>query len=370
MTKFYLDINESRRRHVDIPGLDGVRAISILIVMVSHSGLENQVPGVLGVTIFFFLSGFLITTLLHNEYRETGGIDIKKFYTRRFLRLYPPLAVYIVAVIVTLIFLKKDIDGIGLLGALFYFANYLFALAPYHIVSFGVHLWSLSVEEHFYIFFPLLMLLLVRRRVQIVPVLTLLCFIPLFARIAIVLLTDPSHFVTYTTVATECRFDSILFGCLTAMATRQAWAPRFILVATHPATVVIAFALMLLTLVDRNTIFRQTLRFTIQNFALISLLLTAVYTSRFIFAKRLLNSVVSRWIGVLSYSLYLWHFATFASARYLLGPVSPAIIYLTGWVASFIVALAVHFFVERPIFEARRRFGSHAHESVIGVAHR
>lgn len=74
-----------------IPSLDGLRALSILLVMASHSGLQDRVPGVFGVTVFFFISGFLITTLLVGEYRRSGTIAVGAFYMRRFLRLFPPL---------------------------------------------------------------------------------------------------------------------------------------------------------------------------------------------------------------------------------------------------------------------------------------
>jgi len=74
-----------------IPSLDGLRAVSISIVLVSHAGYGNVVPGGLGVTIFFFLSGYLITTLLLDERKRSGRIDIGKFYIRRAFRLFPPL---------------------------------------------------------------------------------------------------------------------------------------------------------------------------------------------------------------------------------------------------------------------------------------
>lgn len=72
-----------------LPGLDGLRALSILIVMISHSALAHIVPGVFGVTVFFFVSGFLITTLMLAEHQRSGGIAIRLFYIRRLLRLYP-----------------------------------------------------------------------------------------------------------------------------------------------------------------------------------------------------------------------------------------------------------------------------------------
>ena len=120
----------------NIPGLDGVRAISILMVMLSHSGF-HFIPGVLGVTIFFFLSGFLITSLLLDEYDKHGTINIPEFYARRLLRLYPPLLVYIAIVLAGLLFLRKDVDPVGLAGVLFYFANYLYALQTHHLDAFG-----------------------------------------------------------------------------------------------------------------------------------------------------------------------------------------------------------------------------------------
>src|SRR5215813_15558710 len=79
-----------------IPSLDGLRAISISIVLVSHAGYGSVVPGGLGVTIFFFLSGYLITTLLVDERERSGRIDIGKFYLRRVFRLFPPLVVTLI----------------------------------------------------------------------------------------------------------------------------------------------------------------------------------------------------------------------------------------------------------------------------------
>ena len=78
------------------PVLDGWRAVSILLVLVSHGGLDKVVPGGLGVTIFFFISGFLITSLLISEFQREGRISLKKFYLRRFWRLAPPLICFIV----------------------------------------------------------------------------------------------------------------------------------------------------------------------------------------------------------------------------------------------------------------------------------
>jgi peptidoglycan/LPS O-acetylase OafA/YrhL len=364
VTKLYLDIHETPRGLKNIPGLDGVRAMSILIVMLSHSGLRFA-PGILGVTIFFFLSGFLITSLLLDEYGRSGTIDIPKFYARRFLRLYPPLLVYVGTVLIALNAHQKEIDGLGVMGVLFYFANYLYALQLPHLQAIGVHLWSLSVEEHFYLFFPPLLFLMLNKGIPTVAALAAFCLAPLAIRLFITITSDPSFYLQYTTAATETRFDSILFGCITAIAAHQPWGAEFIRFATRYSTAWSAAVLLLAAEVVPNQFFRQTLRFTIQNLALISLMLTVVYTPNFLVAKRLMNLPAVRWIAVLSYSLYLWHLPVFEAVQYGINPISPTLAHVAGWILSFAIAFVVYIAVERPIVRLRERLGSRAHEAIM-----
>jgi peptidoglycan/LPS O-acetylase OafA/YrhL len=165
-----------------IPSLDGLRAISILIVLVSHAGYGSAVPGGLGVTIFFFLSGYLITTLLLDETERSGRINIGKFYLRRVFRLFPPLLVtlFIAYSLVALGLLDGGISWSGVLAQLFYFANYygLF-FDPGNTTAAGTGiLWSLAVEEHFYMIYPTVLaglLALGLSRLRIVVVLAIAC---------------------------------------------------------------------------------------------------------------------------------------------------------------------------------------------------
>src|ERR1700761_2751623 len=109
-----------------IPSLDGVRAISFLIVFVAHSGLDWIVPGRLGVNIFFFLSGYLITTLMIRERASAGWISLKLFYARRSLRIFPPMYAIAGATLLYL-WLTRQMAGITLPGVcsqLFYYQNY------------------------------------------------------------------------------------------------------------------------------------------------------------------------------------------------------------------------------------------------------
>ena len=136
-----------------IPSLDGIRAISVLIVVLGHSGLEALVPGGLGVTIFFFLSGYLISTLMLAEHSRTGEINILNFYARRVFRLMPPLIVSL-AIAYGLTYsglLAGAITCKGLAAQLLYFANYygLF-FDPGNTIPDGTGiLWSLAVDEPF-----------------------------------------------------------------------------------------------------------------------------------------------------------------------------------------------------------------------------
>src|SRR5262249_8904492 len=127
MSKMAAGMNDIRSQHTQtIPSLDGIRAVSVLIVVLAHSGLETLVPGGLGVTIFFFLSGYLITTLMLTENERTGKINIPKFYARRMFRLMPSLLITL-AIAYCLTYVGSLPGGItvaGLTAQLLYFANY------------------------------------------------------------------------------------------------------------------------------------------------------------------------------------------------------------------------------------------------------
>lgn len=148
-----------------IKGFDGLRAFSILVVLLSHLGFYSLFPesnivvrkisllftGVTGVNVFFALSGFLITRLLLIEKREKGRISIGKFFLRRFLRLLPPLLIFYSGVAVCMHYHLIVTTKIGLLFSFFYLYNFVPSL--YYTRELG-HTWSLAVEEQFYLFWP------------------------------------------------------------------------------------------------------------------------------------------------------------------------------------------------------------------------
>ena len=169
-----------------VPALDGLRAVSIGLVVICHCGLDRVVPAGFGVTLFFFISGLLISRLLLAELQRTGHIELLHFYFMRFLRLMPALYLSVAVAALAFAAIGFAMTPLHYSAALFYWANYFgvyfsdvyggFATAPHSDVQnpFAV-LWSLAVEEHFYFMFPALLLLFAKRLRVLLGVLALLC---------------------------------------------------------------------------------------------------------------------------------------------------------------------------------------------------
>ncbi len=296
-----------------IPGLDGIRALAVALVFFAHSGLESVIPGGLGVTVFFVLSGFLITTLMRQEHARTGRLDFRGFYLRRLLRLMPPLVVVIM--IAAALAALGVIDGAftpgGFAAALFYLGNYFVIAQDFHGLPAGLGvIWSLAIEEHFYLFYPPLALLLLRARSTGGAALVLagLCVAVLAWRVWLV---RQGMSVEYLTMATDTRVDAILVGCLLALWRNPWLAPQPMhsapgRVLRERVVVGLCLATLLLTFVWRDEAFRQTARYTLQSLAIAGLLHAAVARagSR---PWRWLNARPLVYLGSISYTVYLSH---------------------------------------------------------------
>ena len=151
-----------------MPGLDGLRAIAVIGIIIYHLNKQWLTGGFLGVDTFFVISGYLITSLLLNEYEETGIINLKNFWIRRFKRLIPAvLTLVFVVIVVTLVLKPDEIINIkkDAIAAIFYFSNWWYiATDVNYFEQFAFmplkHLWSLAIEEQFYIVFPILFIFL------------------------------------------------------------------------------------------------------------------------------------------------------------------------------------------------------------------
>jgi peptidoglycan/LPS O-acetylase OafA/YrhL len=347
-----------------IPSLDGIRALSVLIVVLSHSELGALIPGGLGVTIFFFLSGYLITTLLLGENARTGKIDILKFYARRVFRLMPPLLVSLtIAYGLTYVgLLPGGITLKGLAAQLLYLANYYgIFFDPGNTVPGGTGiLWSLAVEEHFYIFYPFLLTLLLGfalRPRAIATVLGILCLVILAWRVHLVQSTDFMSERTY--YASDTRIDSIIYGCILAVVSDPVRARLRAETMSFGQWAILAAALgtFLITLINRNIVFRETVRYSLQGLALMPLFYFAVrFSDNWLF--RNLNSRFAITLGTYSYAIYLIHavvinviaanFPTVATKSFILFPAALLI--------SIAYAAAIDRFVDRYFRQLRRKY--------------
>lgn len=340
-----------------IPSLDGIRAIAVALVFFAHSGLENLIPGGLGVTVFFVLSGYLITTLMRIEHTRSGSISYRGFYLRRLLRLMPPL--FIVVAAASLLSALSIIDGGftsgGLFSALFYFGNYYVIAHDYHGMPAGIGvIWSLAIEEHYYLFYPPLAALLLRvGRVGLsVTVLSILCVAVLTWRYWLVFHGGSE---AYLTTATDTRVDAILVGCLMALLCNP-WLDRVPAPKALNDWGIAAVCVVVLigTLLYRDEVFRLTARYTLQSLAIAPLIYLAVARAdrlpfRWLSAKPLV------YIGTISYTIYLSHHVILLGLAKHWPQLSWIWLTLLGAVLTLAVAEPMRRWVEQPCAKLRKR---------------
>jgi peptidoglycan/LPS O-acetylase OafA/YrhL len=312
------------------------------------------VPGGFGLTLFFFLSGYLITTLLVREAQRYGSISLGAFYARRSLRLLPPLFVTlaVAAIAFSLGLIGGEIGAGAIASQLFFYSNYYNLYGPVHQSLDGTSvLWSLAVEEHFYLMFPLVFILLLRRRIGLRHVLGMLLLVLAWRWVRVGWMGADEWTVYFST---DTRIDSILYGCLLALLE---W--RGLRLPTGPAGwAILAAALATIgaSLLADGPLFRSTFRYTLQGIALMPVFYYAVHMPDAL-PFRPLNWGVVRRLGVYSYAIYLSHdiFITALERRAVEWPV------LIAGAATLSIAYAaiVHILVEKPFQRLRARVTGH-----------
>jgi peptidoglycan/LPS O-acetylase OafA/YrhL len=355
-----------------IPSLDGIRAISFFLVFFAHAGLgATIIPGGFGVTTFFLLSGFLITTLLRLEFARYRHISLRSFYLRRVLRILPPLYA-VLALAIVLPWIGKGhlaIPFAGTLAQALQVSNYYQIYAARAITLPGTSvLWSLAVEEHFYLVFPLLYVWMSSRfsAYRQAIILLALCVAALAWRCILYFHFHAALIRTY--YATDTRFDSILFGSVFAIvANPLVRDPLHELIIRRMKWVFpLCVAALLGTFLVRVPGFRDTLRYSLQGLALIPLFIAAIQYQK-TWPVLLLNLPVVRFLGVLSYSLYLCHSIITESVE----SVWKANAALTGTVSlagALCFATLVHYLIERPCTRIRKRLSRAPKESPAPAA--
>jgi peptidoglycan/LPS O-acetylase OafA/YrhL len=299
-------------RNGRVPSLDGIRAVSVLIMLIGHMVLPARFVGIsaLGLDCFFLVSGFLITRLFFAEAKETGSVSLGDFYKRRLLRLYPVIVVYMVLVIDIQLLRHNHVNANDVGSVFFYYLNYLEAFnEPLNIdttIPIGV-LWSLSIEEQFYLFMPLIFIFCRAKPKTVLWAGLAICVTSLLIRYLYVTLWPGIENSLFIYRHSETRFDAIAYGVVLAALCEMPIGRRLIGIVTSRTGFLISLIVLLASYAIRDPYFQNTIRFTIQSLALMVIVSGVVFAEPFRFINTALNHSVSRWIGNLSYSLYVWH---------------------------------------------------------------
>ena len=339
-----------------IKEIDGLRALAVIMVLAYHLKMPFAKSGLLGVTVFFVISGYLITGILINEIEESGGVDLKNFWLRRIRRLLPAVLsmavvmIFVSAVVNRVVFTKGCND---LLSAVFGYNNWwqIFRKVSYFenagAPSPFTHCWSLAIETQFYLIYPILLILLskARNRGKIFAAVT-----AVLAMISVVLMGvlyspdgDPSR-VYY---GTDTRAFSLLIGALAAIQKEY----HIIKVKLRGKLWAVIGSISVLILIGMMMLISSYSSFLYYGGQAIVSVLAAFVVYAVTVSRSLLNiildSSILEWIGDRSYSIYLWHY--------------PIIVLMSGgkraawWIVILEVVLSVGFaelsyrFIETPV---------------------
>lgn len=312
-----------KRRY--IKELDGIRAIAVIMVLAYHLKLALFKSGFLGVTVFFVLSGYLITGILISEVEEEGTIDLKNFWLRRIRRLVPAVMsmavviIFVSAVVNRIIFTKGCKD---FLASVLGFNNWwqIFNKVSYFeaagVTSPFTHCWSLAIETQFYLIYPLILLgiyKLVKSRGEgranrglLFAGVTLL--LALISVILMIVLFDPQQDASRVYYGTDTRAFSLLFGALLAILWEYRMVPRRLSASVNMVLGSVSFAVLLVMTIAINGSSNFWYRGGQFFGTILTVLMVYAVSGRKTWLSRFLSNPVLKWMGDRSYSIYLWHY--------------------------------------------------------------
>ncbi|MBC8781660.1 acyltransferase family protein [Staphylococcus capitis] len=342
-----------------LPGLDGLRAIAVIGIIIYHLNTKWLSGGFLGVDTFFVISGYLITSLLISEYYRNNSIDLVNFWIRRIKRLIPAVLFLIAVVLIFTLFFKPDLiisikhDAIA---ACFYVSNwwYIFQDVDY-FNQFSVaplkHLWSLAIEEQFYLFYPIILLGLLKffKKKTITLILIVVSLLSLLAMIVIHMWTGNNSRVYF---GTDTRLQTLLLGCILAFV----WPPFSFKkdiskkaksgISLVGLVGIIVLIYLFITISDQDKWIYSGGFYAI-SFLTLFVIASVVHPSSLI--KKILSFSLFIYIGKRSYSLYLWHYPiiVFMNSYYVQGQI-PWYVYICEIILMFIMAEVSYQFIETP----------------------
>lgn len=340
---------------------DGIRGFAVILVGLFHGSYGYFPGGFIGVDLFFVLSGYLITSLLHIEYVSSGTLNLSRFYLRRALRLIPALIVCVVLSNILwpyTVLMPGHIQSVATLSALFYFTNFLFD----YVCGNMAHLWSLAVEEHFYFMWPATVLFVLfvrplRSRIRIMWILIIL-----FTLFRIVVLQFKGElaygiFQIDPYLFTFCRIDSILIGAQLFFVLSDRDSSISVARKSTDTIVIITLLLALVTfsfLVEIYSPLWLGGGFVLTNLICVWIVFIAIRNPNH---KLLANQIIG-WVGKRSYGIYLFHFPIFLALETFRTPQSMSnflLVSLLRFGLSFGFAALSYALVERPILRLKSK---------------
>ena len=364
-----------RRLTAHQQALDGLRGVAVLLVIGSHLafllGLQPPTPwlgvnrllqgGFIGVDIFFVLIGFLITSLILAEIMDTGQFSLRRFYIRRALRLLPALYVLLAIVFVVSVWNGFPIASQweATRAALLYIINWFYALPLLHDGNLEVqtnigHLWSLAIEEQFYLIWPVIFALVSRRRQLLskLPFLAVILIIVVVVRRYSLLNAGLSTWNIF--MRTDARVDSILIGSLLAFIYMKFdFDSRVLKIVAYSALVSLVW--FMYTGPSNGILFKTG--FTLIAICAAVVILASVDGSWWL--SKVLSTRLLSFVGRISYGLYLWHFPIFDYLAHHMHPGPKSIRVLVALSATFIATITSWRFIETPCLRLKdRQFAS------------
>lgn len=360
---FVWNFNQRDRKPINpryMPGLDGVRAVAVIAIIIYHLNPQWLSGGFLGVDTFFVISGYLITSLLLTEYHNTGKIKLMSFWLRRVKRLIPAVLFLVMGVIVlSLIFMPTEIQKVRAdsIAAIFYVSNWWYIMQNVdYFEQFAVqplkHLWSLAIEEQFYLVFPIVLLSLLSfiRRLKSIRIIFLILLV--ISMIAMMVLYVPNENVARVYFGTDTRIQTLLMGVLLALV----WPPFQLKAKVNrqmrtmiDTAGVVGLAILFICfkfVSETNSILYYGGFFLISTVTLL-VIASSVHPSGY-FAKFLGNKVFT-FIGSRSYSLYLWHYPIIVLIhhQFVQGQIPP-LVYVVEILLIVLMAEFSYKFIEQP----------------------
>jgi peptidoglycan/LPS O-acetylase OafA/YrhL len=338
-----------------LPALDGLRAIAAFLVVFFHYGFD-WCPAGLGVLAFFVLSGFLITWLLLKEEEHHGSISVKLFYTRRSLRIFPAFYVFWFLYNGLVIATHKHFVLAQSICSFFYVNNYYQGIFGDPNTGLS-HTWSLGIEEQFYLLWPLTFLLLKRTRPRMIFLISAIAAVWIYREI---LSLHSAANSGYIYEAFDTRADHLAIGCLLAVALRAgAWRTLWTKLCSSAALVWLTLALLVFSTILANTTafpYRDAVGFIVDPLLIAVLIVQCIATPRTGFGA-MLNWRWMRYLGAISYSIYLYQQVVIDPIKKRVGP--------SLWISlPMVVAVVIivssgsYHFIEKPFLRLKTRFAA------------